>query len=460
MSQPNSGALPSSFRDPSGFVFERDGVLYRQVAERYREHYDRLMDSGLYEALAAKGALVAHDEASPDLDPTGSAYRVLKPERVPFVSYPYEWCFGQLQQAALLTLDIQREAIERGMTLKDASAYNVQFVGCEPVFIDTLSFETYREGHPWVAYRQFCQHFLAPLALMSRVDVRLSGLLRNHLDGVPLDLAAALLPWRTKLSFPLLTHVHLHARTQRTFADRPKQAREMKVGKLALVGLVESLRKVVASLAWEPAGTEWADYYENTNYAPESMRRKEALVASFVERAGPRTVWDLGANTGAFSRIASRAGAYTIAFDVDPAAVEKNFRRGSADRDRSILPLVLDATNPSPDLGWENLERESLAARGPADAVLALALVHHLAIGNNVPLDRVARFFARLGRWLVIEFVPKADSQVERLLASREDVFPDYDRPSFEARFGEYFEIVDQSPVEGTERTLYLMQRR
>lgn len=459
MSRPNSSPVPGSFRDPSGFVFEREGVVYRQVNERYREHYDLAVSSGLFESLTAKGALVAHTEASLDLAATAGAYKVLAPERIPFVSYPYEWCFGQLKAAALLTLDIARAALDRGMTLKDASAYNVQFVGSTPVFIDTLSFETYREGEPWIAYRQFCQHFLAPLALMSRVDVRLSGLLRTHLDGIPLDLASALLPRRTKLSFRYLTHIHLHARSQRAFADRPVKAREVKVGKLGVIGLLESLAKAVSSLEWAAAGTEWADYYEHTNYAPEAMGSKEALVASYVERASPRTVWDLGANRGVFSRIASRTGAYVVAFDVDHAAVEKNFRAGASERDRSVLPLVFDATNPSPALGWQNDERSSLVARGPADAVLALALIHHLAIGNNVPLDRVAGFLADLGRWLVVEFVPKEDSQVVRLLASREDVFPDYNRAGFEAAFGERFEILESSAVQGTERTLYLMKR-
>ncbi len=446
MSRPNSSPVPGSFRDPSGFVFEREGVVYRQVNERYREHYDLAVSSGLFESLTAKGALVAHTEAPLDLAAAPGAYKVLEPERIPFVSYPYEWCFGQLKAAALLTLDVARAALDRGMTLKDASAYNVQFVGSTPVFIDTLSFETYREGEPWVAYRPFCQHFLAPLAT-------------PMIAVLPLDLASALLPGRTKLSFRYLTHIHLHARSQRAFADRPVKAREVRVGKLGVIGLLESLAKAVASLEWNAAGTEWADYYENTNYAPEAMGSKESLVASYVERAAPRTVWDLGANRGVFSRIASRTGAYVVAFDVDHAAVEKNFLRGASERDRSVLPLVFDATNPSPALGWQNDERSSLVSRGPADAVLALALVHHLAIGNNVPLDRVAGFMADLGRWLVVEFVPKEDSQVVRLLASREDVFPDYTRAGFEAAFGERFEILDSSAVQGTERTLYLMKR-
>jgi len=268
-----------------------------------------------------------------------------------------------------------------------------------------------------------------------------------------------MLPRRTRFSIRLLTHLHLHARSQARFADRGVERRSLKLAKLALVGLLENLQKTVESLAWEPVGTTWADYYDNTNYAAEGQRAKRELVAAYLERANPATVWDLGANTGVYSRVASERGASTVAFDVDPAAVERNFREGAAAGETNLLPLVLDATNPSPAVGWANAERASLAERGPADAVLALALVHHLAIGNNVPLDRVASFFASIGSWLIVEFVPKEDSQVERLLASREDVFGDYTVDGFESGFGREFEIVDRSPIEGSVRTLCLMRR-
>lgn len=454
----HSEPLPGSFRDPSGFVFRRDGVLYRQVNASYRDDFELLHASGLYDALVAAELIVPHAEVSLDLRHSDDAFRIIAPEPIPFVSYPYEWSFGQLKDAALLTLRIQREALERRMSLKDASAFNIQFRGCRPVFIDTLSFEAWLEGRPWVAYRQFCQHFLAPLALMSRVDVRLGQLLRTYLDGIPLDLASRLLPWRSRLSFPLLTHVHLHAKSQARFAATPVKGSSMTVSRLSLIGLLDSLRKAVERMTWSPSGTEWADYYANTNYEPGAMARKTELVAGYLDRVRPSSVWDLGANTGAFSRLASARGAATVAFDIDPAAVEKNYRDGVRDGERHLLPLLLDATNPSPGLGWENDERLPLAERGPADMLLALALVHHLAIGNNVPLDRIARFLARIGRWLAIEFVPKEDSQVQRLLASREDVFASYDVGSFEAAFRQYFTIESSERIEGSERTLYLMR--
>lgn len=454
----NSQPLAGSFRDPSGFVYRRDGVLYRQVNGSYAEQFDLLGSSGLYDDLASNGLLIEHEEVALDLRHSDEAVRVIKPRPIPFVSYPYEWAFGQLKDAALLTLRIQRESLVRGMSLKDASAYNVQFDGCHPVFIDTLSFEPYVEGRPWAGYRQFCQHFLAPLALMSLVDIRLAQLLTTNLDGIPLDLASRLLPWKSRLRFPLLTHVHLHAKSQARYADRPVKGSSLSVSRLSLIGLLDSLRKAIESLDWTPSGTEWGDYYLNTNYESASFERKTEVVAGFLDRVRPSTVWDLGANTGVFSRLASARGATTIAFDIDPAAVEKNYRAGRRDDERKLLPLRLDATNPSPGIGWEHLERSSLSDRGPADLVLALALVHHLAIGNNAPLDRIARMLARLGWWLVIEFVPKEDSQVRRLLSSREDIFDGYDAGGFEDAFSRYFHIEARAEIEGTQRTLYLMK--
>jgi len=455
----NNSSVAGSFRDPSGFLFHRDGVLYRQVNQAYREHYDRLMASGLYEKLAARGLLIPHEEVGLENAQTADAYKVIKPRLVPFLSYPYEWCFSQLKDAALATLEIQKTAFECGMTLKDSSAYNVQFVDGKPVFIDTLSFEVYQEGRPWVAYRQFCQHFLAPLVLMSYTDIRLNQLFRIYIDGVPLDMASRLLPRRTYLRFSMLSHIHLHAKSQAHYADKAAKVSDRKMSRIGLQGLIDNLASAVGGLSWRPGGTEWGDYYGNTNYTDDALNHKRELVAEFLDLAKPSSVWDLGANTGLFSRIAAERGIRTIAFDIDPAAVEKGYRQISKDGVKNILPLLLDLTNPSPGIGWENNERSSLTERGPADTAFALALIHHLAISNNLPLPRIAAFFSRICNHLVIEFVPKEDSQVQRLLTTREDVFPHYNRESFEKAFAGCFSIVKSAEVRGTERTLYLMQK-
>jgi ribosomal protein L11 methylase PrmA len=457
----NNGKHGGSFRDPNGFVFLKNGCLYRQVNDRYRDDYDALTGSGLYDELTAAGLLVEHEEVDPSLAVTTGAYKVLRPRTVPFISYPHEWCFGQLRDAALTTLAIQKRALAHGMSLKDCSAFNVQFNGCMPVFIDTLSFERYREGRPWVAYRQFCQHFLAPLALMSYTDIRLSQLFRIYVDGVPLDLAGALLPLRSRLRFSLLTHIHLHARYQRRYESETESPRGRgKVSRTALLGIVDSLESAVRGLSWKPAGTEWAGYYEDTNYTREGLACKERLVGEFIDGLPSGTVWDLGANTGRFSRVAAGRGRYVISFDVDPAAVELNYRTCTAQGTGNILPLLIDLTNPTSGMGWAGEERMSLLDRGPADTALALALVHHLAISNNLPFDRIARFLAGLCRHLIVEFVPKEDSQVRRLLVCREDIFDEYTRGHFENAFSRYFEIERSEGIADSMRTLYLMRRR
>jgi hypothetical protein len=454
----SDGFHSASFRDPSGFLFHDRGKLFRQVNRSYEADYALLRDSGLYDLLTGKGLLIPHREVSLDLARDDRAARVIEPDPVAFISYPYEWCFSQLKDAALATLRLQRLALKKGMTLKDASAYNIQFHQGRPVLIDSLSFTAYREGEPWVAYRQFCQHFLAPLALMARRDIRLGSLLRTHIDGIPLDLAARLLPWRSRLSPGLLMHIHAHARSQIKHQARRSVGTRTRVGKNALLGILDSLKGAVSGLEWRPGGTEWGAYYDDTNYSDSSLRTKQDLVGALLDRTTGGVVWDLGANNGFFSRVASDRGMFTLAADIDPAAVEQNWLACRQGGRPLMLPLVMDLTNPSPGLGWDHRERDSLLDRGPADTVIALALLHHLAISNNVPLDRLAGFFARAGRHLIIEFVPKTDSQVQRLLATREDVFPGYHQAGFEQAFAGRFTIMEKRDIEGSERTLYLMR--
>ena len=460
MAKPTSDILPASFRDPSGFLFTRNGILLRQVNRSYAEDYSRLMTSGLYEKLVKAGLLIPHTEVDAAPAEPSIAFKIIQPQRAPFISYPYEWSFGELKDAALATLSIQKRALKFGMSLKDASAYNIQFVHGKPVLIDTLSFETYQEGKPWDAYRQFCQHFLAPLALMSSRDVRLSQLLRVYVDGVPLDLASRLLPFASRLNFGLLTHIHVHASAQTRYADADVKTASSRGGinKNAFIGLIESLENTVRKLEWKAAGTEWGNYYEITNYTDAAFEHKKRILSEWLDQAKPASVWDLGANNGEFSRLASARGIPTVAWDIDPSAVEQNYRRVKSAKEQNLLPLVLDLTNPSPALGWANAERDSFGQRGPVDMAFALALIHHLAISNNVPLPRVADFFAGICRRLVIEWVPKSDSQVQKLMRSRKDIFDGYTREGFESAFGARFNILAAVDIPESQRRLYLME--
>jgi len=283
-------------------------------------------------------------------------------------------------------------------------------------------------------------------------------LLRIYIDGAPLDLASSLLPLRTRLKFSLLSHIHLHARSQDYFADKTVDTSRYSMSRFSFLSLIDSLESATRRLKWRAGGTEWADYYQDTNYSPEAFQHKKQILSGFLDEISPKNVWDLGANEGIFSRIASDKGIQTISFDIDPAAVERNYLESVRKGETNLLPLLLDLTNPSSGLGWENQERMSLLERGPADTVLALALIHHLAISNNLPFNKIASLLGSICKSLIIEFVPKSDSQVQRLLSNREDIFPDYAQHVFESEFGQYFEIKDTVEIKGSERVLYLME--
>jgi hypothetical protein len=454
--------VPGSFRDPHGVVFRTADGFVRQIHSSYREHYDHLIASGLYAALVSAKLLVPHEELS-TVGWLPEAYKLIKPRRVEFISYPYEWSFGQLKAAALATLDIQARALDCGMSLRDASAYNIQFVEGRATLIDTLSFETHATGQPWVAYRQFCEHFLAPLALMALRHHELSRLLATHLDGIPLELAVTLLPFRTRLRPSLLLHLYAHARSQRRWKTRsaPTSVGARSFSDLAFRGLVDSLRRAVSKLVWRPRATTWARYYDDAaSYSEQALAHKRAVVARFIDEVRPQVVWDLGANTGVFSRLATERGCLTIAFDGDAACVESMQQAVAAGAEPRLLPLLMDLSNPSPGVGWAHRERESLLTRAPADLVMALALVHHLAIGNNVPLPLIVEFLADVGRFAILEFVPRGDAQARRLLASRRHDFPNYDEERLAEALAARFVTLERVPITDSSRTLYLLQRR
>jgi len=451
---------PGSFRDPSGSVFFYEGQLYRKINISYREAYEAVIATGLYNRLVQEKLLLPHEEAHLVFDNVPNIFKIIRPEFLPFISYTYEWCFGQLKDAALATLNIQKIALEHGCILKDASAYNIQFKEGRPILIDSLSFKRYVEGEPWVAYRQFCQHFMAPLALMSQTDIRLSQLTRIFVDGPPLDLARNLLPWKTYFHLFLLLHIHLHARIQKKFSKK-FLGKSYTIRKPKLQALIDSLIASVNRLKWNPKETEWAEYDREMNYQGRSFESKKALLSQILEQIRPQMVWDLGANVGIFSRVASAQKVPVISLDADPGAVEKNYLWCKADGESHILPLVIDMTNPSPAIGWGNTERASLVERGPADLVMALALIHHLAISNNVPLLKIAEFFSTVcRRWLIVEYVPKSDTWAQYLLRTHTDPFADYTQDHFKRAFTSFFDIRFCKKIEDSERFFYFFEKK
>ena len=453
------GTTSCSFRDPAGFLFWRGGEVFRCVRPVYETQFREATSRGLYAASIAQGLMLPFTTgyAPPDDEP---CVAVLKPRQLTQITYPYEWSFEQLKDAAALTLKLHMLALERGMVLKDASAYNVQMVDGAPCFIDHLSFDLLSEHGMWPAYGQFCRHFLAPLALMSRVDLNLNKLLELYIDGVPLDLAAKLLPISTRLSLGLYMHLHLHARLVSKHGGARKKVAGRQISAEQLAAIAKSLLALVSGLEPKAARTEWGDYYSDTNYSDRSFAAKKRWIREMVAKVRPRRMWDVGANDGTFSHLVKDLAGEIVSMDIDPVAVGRNYRACRSDGITNVTPLVIDVCNPSPATGFANRERASLADRGRPDLVIALALIHHLAISNNLPFADIAGYFASLADHLVIEFVRKSDSQVERLLLNRPDIFDGYTEDGFKSAFGARFTIVEERPIPGAERTLYLMTNR
>ncbi|MBI3034773.1 SAM-dependent methyltransferase [Candidatus Woesearchaeota archaeon] len=448
-------SVSGSFRDPSGFVFLKDGSIYRQINAVYKDDYDFLIKSGLYKTLVDSNLMIAHDEA--DIPKPKRAYKVIKPEMMEFISYPYEWSFSQLKDAALTTLKIQQMALDFKMSLKDCSSYNIQFRKCKPILIDSLSFEKYKEKKQWSApYSQFCRHFLAPLSLMSYVDVRLNNLLRVYIDGIPLDLASSLLPFKTYFNF-LFFHIHLNAKLQ-NFANK-NVIKKSQMNRKSLSEFIYKLEYSIKNMNFSQK-TEWDDYYDTINYSSTAFKHKKYLVSKFLKLAHSKVVMDLGSNIGVFSRIANDMGMKVISVDNDPNSVGKNYMECIKRGETNILPLLIDLTNPSPDIGWDNEERTSFFKRNQSDTVLALALLHHLAISNNLPFNKLAKFFNKICSSLIIEFASKNDSQIKKMLFGRKEIFPYYKQEIFEKAFNKYFTIARKQKIRSSKRYLYLMNTK
>lgn len=447
----------ASFRDPSGFIYTKAGRLLRQINPSASEDFSLLNESGLYKALTDKQHLIPHTIAS-DIKTKG-AHITIEPQKLPFISYPFEWSFSQLKDAALLTLTVQKMALKHGMVLKDASAYNVQFHNGKPIFIDTLSFEKYTEGQPWNGYRQFCQHFLAPLALMTYTDQSLSQLSRVHLDGIPLELAAKLLPKKARLRLGLTAHLFMHAKAQ-TSKAKEHTRQQVHVSQQQLLAIIDNLERTIKKLQPLRYETEWGNYYSNTNYSMDAADEKAQVIEAYVKSLSVKTVLDIGGNNGQYSRPLNNLDIFTVCSDIDVNAVEANYRFVRKNQEDHMLPVLIDFTNPGGYLGWANEERQPIHERYQTDLVMALAIVHHLAISNNLPLEHVAGYIKKFAPLLIIEFVPKEDSQVQKLLATREDIFPDYTEKGFEKAFSTHFTLKERTRIAGTERTLYLFKRK
>jgi hypothetical protein len=451
---------PASYRDPSGFVFRYGDSWYRQVNIRYREDYLQLTGSGLSDELTANGLLLPHNEVPANLTGSADWFRTLLPEQLSFISLPEEWCPAQLRDAALSTLAINRIAMEKGMILKDATPRNIQFPKGRPVLIDSLSFERYDPARPWVAYRQFCECFLYPLLLHHYLGSGTHRIISAWPDGIPAGITARMLPFRSRLKPGVWLHAFLPAMVSRSTRKSFKSDTvPPSFSKTRLIRLLSNLEDTVWTLnSPSPRDPGWLGYYEKDILSQRYLQEKRSVFDAMTDPIDFDSALDLGANDGYFTRILAEKDLPVIAAEADWRCVQALFQ--SRVKGRPVQALCVDIGNPTPASGFDHRERSAFSDRAVSDLVVALALLHHLVLGRNIPLPMVAAYLARLTRrWLLIEFVPLSDEKAAQLVQHKSAYPIPYDQAAFERQFSAWFTIDRKVTVPGTERIIYRMRK-
>jgi len=455
-----AGLEPGSFRDPESRVFYSGNEVYRALSKDGLGDFEAVEAAGLLDHERVVRTERAQDVASLRGLLVHEPAAVLRHERIPFVSYPYEWTFSQLKDAALVQLDLLLASLEQDMVLKDSTPYNVQFRGAKPVFVDIGSFERLRDGEPWVGYRQFCMLYLYPLLLQAVKDVPFHPWLRGSIDGIRPSEMRNLMSFRDRFRKGLFTNVFLHAKLEQRYGDRGGEVKsEVKRAgfkKELIVANVRKMRKLVERLNWDPPQGVWVAYGERNSYTDDDAKRKDEFVREVATSQRWGLTWDIGCNNGRYSRIAAEGSDHVLSVDYDQGPIELLHRTLHEEGDEKMLTLTMNLADPSPGLGWRGVERKPLPERGKPDLLLALALIHHVTIAANVPVQEFVDWLASLETALVIEFPTREDVMVKTLLGpKREGLHPDYERENFERVLGEKFEIERSERLESGTRLLY-----
>ncbi len=469
--EPDAG----SFKDPAGRVYRVSGEsgcerivrgLNRDAASTIR----RLLAEPFFRELIADGSVVATrllDAERADVQRilADGWSAAVEHEPLDFITYPYEWAFSMLRDAALLQLRLLKASVRNGWTLKDATPFNIQWAGARPVFIDAPSFVPRDDGEYWRGYRQFCAMFLTPLLLTAHLGIPFQPLLRSRLEGIPPDEAARYFYGLRRFKRGVMSHIWFPAkaesRARRRGSDerRPRaRRRRRRQPKTNLLALLDSLERLVAKLSYGRTRSDWARYASTHSYEEADFELKRGFVLRHIESRRPRLTWDLGANTGEISRVAAQHSGTVVAVDADADAVELLYRETRARGPRNIIPLVMDLANPSPAQGWAGGERAALDQRRSPDAALCLALVHHMRVSANIPLPMFIQWLRSLNAAIVLEFVGREDEMFQRLIENKEEDYADYTAENFEAEIGKRFTTRDRLKLKGGLRELFLLE--
>lgn len=449
-----------SYKDPSGFVVKLNDGYHRVISLNYKNEFDHLIDSGFYRVLTDKGLMIPHTEV--DLSPGYSNYyKEVYPQQLDLISYPFEWSYGQWRQMILRYLTINDLALQHGMIMKDASPYNFTFVHDKCVLIDTLSFDLYNDGTPWIAYRQFCEEILSPFLLMHYKDPLWAKLSRAAITGLPLSFVSTNLPFSTKFNSLCMMHIHLHSRFKNKGGSGSTNLSASGFNKEKLTvlfsGIKDGVKKHKKPLL---KNSIWDDYYANDIESEKYIADKIEVIKAWLEQAKPNITVDLGANTGKFSLIASPFSKHVYAVESDIYCVEEIYQETKQIKDNNITTIVADIVDPSPGLGWANEEKSPLLQRINGDMLMALAVIHHLCLTRNIPLEFVAKLFAGItSRYAIVEFVPKSDNKSKLLLENKGDIFEYYTEEHFITCFEQYFKLAAIHTCEDSVRKLFLWEK-
>ena len=450
----------ASFRDPNGAVIIRGIDIYRSIFPSGLADFKSATENGIFELLIEKKLLIDHVETEPDDYLPHDTVVSIKHPKIPVITYPWEWPFSMLKDAALLHLDIMSLIVKKGFWLRDANAFNVQYYQGSPVLIDTLSVGQRKPDYPWVAYQQFCMQFLAPLALMSHLGSKITPMWLAYPNGFPLDVAAKSLPFKKKLNFGILMHLVLHSKFQQnTSISKNYSQKKVTLSDKNLLALISSLRNTINKLELNENNQHWRNYINTRTYNDSELKDKISFVENIVSKNKFNTVWDVGGNTGEFSELIAKYSDTVLSIDYDGACTEylyNKIRSGKASS--AILPLNIDFSHPSPALGWDNSERKSLFQRSTPDFILALALIHHLVLSANVPIYKVAELLSRLSKNLIIEYVPEDDPMVVNMLRFRVDKHLPYTQELFESCFETFYKCEQKTKLSNG-RILYFYTR-
>ena len=453
-----------SFRDPAGTIFYINDRIFRRINKIGLDRVIFLEKEKILDESIKKNYLIQtkilNDDEKHKLNLNLSDF-ILEHKKIPYISYPYEWSFSQLKTAAIFHLDFNLFLLDLGATLVDASAFNIQFIGSKPIFIDALSIEKYINGEPWKGHKQFCENFLNPLILKSKKGIKFNNWFKGNLEGIETDDLDKLLTLFDKFSYNIFIHVYLLNKLDQKYKSKKSlnQLTKKVYSKKNLILILKQLKKFISELEDYKSITIWDDYSKNNSYTEIEENNKKEVVEKFIKKNNFNLVADLGCNDGKYSELSLNNGSKSIiGFDFDINAIDKAYKK-ALNKNLNFLPLYFDASNPSGNIGWDEKERKSFKNRAKFDAILALAFEHHLAIAKNIPLNQVIDWLVSLAPTGLIEFVPKNDLTVIKMLELKGDIFPNYTIQNFENKLSIKTQILSKTKVSESGRTIYEYKR-